>query len=86
MTTNDAGLRQSQAVTSAAQELSRAKSELSHIRNTLWAYTGGPGERFPEAEGRRKVDEAKDRLAAARAQYKAAFLAYTNPFGVRKTV
>ncbi|URP22347.1 hypothetical protein SEA_BIG4_314 [Microbacterium phage Big4] len=84
--TKTPGLDQSQAVTRAAQELSRAKSELSHIRNMMWAYTGGPGERFPEAEGRRKLDEAKDRLAAAQAQYKVAFLAYTNPFGVQKTV
>lgn len=86
MSTYIPGVTQSQAVTKAAQEITEAKSNLLHVSNTMWAYTGGPGERFPASEGDRLLDEAKDRLIAAKAQYKAAYKAYTNPFDVQKTV
>lgn len=73
MTTNDAGVRQSQAVTKAAQELSEAKRNYEYAFRHTWNTT-------------RQRDEAKDRLIAARARYAAAYKAYTNPFGVQKTV
>ena len=71
--TTTPGLDQSQAVTRAAQELSDAKRQYDYAFSHTWNTT-------------RQRDEAKDRLIAAKAQYKAAYLAYTNPFGVKKTV
>lgn len=66
------GLDQSQALTRAAQKLSKARADLK-VETTVFR---------PNAE---TVARLEDRLESAELAYKAAFRAYTNPFGVRKT-
>ena len=66
------GLDQSQALTRAAQKLSKARADLKAESETF----------RPNTEAMVRL---QDRLESAELAYKAAFRAYTNPFGVRKT-
>lgn len=71
------GLDQSQALTRAAQKLSAARARyLARLAE----------EREVRSELVSDVTvRAKDALESAKLAYKAAYKAYTNPFGVRKT-
>lgn len=70
---SDAGLKQSQAYTVTAQKLSEAKKNLADV--------------LADSEATEKHrQDAKDRLKAAQAERNVAYKAYTNPFGVKKTV
>ncbi|UDL16040.1 hypothetical protein QEH42_gp178 [Microbacterium phage Pumpernickel] len=68
------GLSQSQALTRAAQKLSDAKARLAEAEELQ-----DRGEFVP------LLDRYLDTVENAELAYKAAFKAYTNPFGVEKT-
>lgn len=80
------GSDQLQEHAKSARLLSEAKQNLFEVQNSMWMYTGGSQEFMSADEGERRLDEAQDLLIAAEARCKAAYLAYTNPFGVEKTV
>lgn len=65
------GLEQSEALTRAAQKLSAARMRYRELTEA------GSGERV--------LSRATDALESAQMAYRAAYLAYTNPFGVVKT-
>ncbi len=70
---SEAGLKQSQAYTLAAQKLTEAKKNLDAVMADSEATT-------------KQKQDAKDRLIAAQAARNVAYKAYTNPFNVQKTV
>lgn len=72
------GLAQSEALTRAAQKLSAARVR---YRERLAAERVARSELVSDTTVR-----AKDALESAELAYKAAYLAYTNPFGVVKHV
>lgn len=69
---NTHGLDQSEALTRAAQKLSAAKSRWEESKDTP----------MPHSARQRLLDV----MESAEMAYKAAYKAYTNPFGVVKTV
>lgn len=69
------GLAQSEALTLAAQKLSRAKD---YLTTTAELFNAG-------ALSEREVVLGEERLLRAQEAYDAAYIAYTNPFKVDKT-
>lgn len=65
------GTDRSEALTRAAQKLSAAREYLNTLKE--------------EGVGRESMERAWDRVETAEMAYKAAYKAYTNPFGVVKT-
>ncbi len=72
------GLDQSQAVTEAAKLLSEARAAVEFAKSEGASYDN------PE-QAQADIARLKDLRTAARAQYDAAYKAYTNPFRVEKT-
>lgn len=75
------GLAQSQALTAAAQNLSRAKAYLTDLREYKPRGYDETSMRYRE-----RILLGEQRLHTAQVAYDAAYLAYTNPFRVTKTV
>lgn len=74
------GYDQLQALTVAAQNLSAAKEE---FRVAGWNLSHAP---FPDVAQAQAVWETRrHELGVAKAVYRAAYKAYTNPFGIEKT-
>jgi len=76
MSNYNAGIAQMQAVTRTAQLVQEAKDDL-HTKKVHYSLGNAT---------KQAVDAAEHTLGVARAAYRAAFKAYTNPFGVTKTV
>jgi len=70
---SDAGLKQSQAYTASLHKLAEAEKNLDDLLDGNFASL-------------KDIQTAKDRLIAAKAERNVAYKAYTNPFGVKKTV
>lgn len=74
------GLDQSEALTEAAQELSRARRAVESIK-----LLSGSTDAEAALHWQARLAEAKDVRTAARARYDAAYKVYTNPHNVEKT-
>lgn len=76
------GYEQSQALTRAAQKLSRAREILAAREEMLVESSAyAPGD-----AGHSAVVSARENVERAKLAYQAAYKAYTNPFGAVKTV